>query len=274
MRKDRLVAVSALALVCVPGRPAARSSTRTRSRGERHHGRRAGGTVPGGTVPAPASPRTAASGLDRCRRRRRRRPPRTRCAGGGAAEAHRRQRGRRRRQAGSCDGFKNGPGITDTDDHHRQLLGHLRPGARPLRVHPGRGQGLRRLLQLHQRHLRPQAEAGHLRQPHRRRRRPAGLRQGLRRGLRDGRLDVGLRLRWRGDGAVLRAARHPLRGGHQRPQRLLDLLPGPVGQHRRVGERARRVHQEELPGRRRARRGPLHQRRRRAPRTARSRPRR
>ena len=36
-----------------------------------------------------------------------------------------------------------------------------------------------------------------LRQPHRRRRRPAGLHQGLRRGVRDGRLDVGLRLRRR-----------------------------------------------------------------------------
>ena len=39
--------------------------------------------------------------------------------------------------------------------------------------------------------------------------------------------------------AVLRAARHPLGGGHQGPQRLLHLLPRPVGQHRRVGERAR-----------------------------------
>ena len=66
----------------------------------------------------------------------------------------------------------------------------------------------------------------HLRQPHRRRRRPAGLRQGLRRGLRDGRLDVGLRLRWRRDRAVVRAARHPLGGRHQGPQRLHHLLPG------------------------------------------------
>ena len=50
-----------------------------------------------------------------------------------------------------------------------------------------------------QRHLRPQARGGAARQPRRRRRRPAGLHQGLRRGVRRGRVDVGVRLRRRGD---------------------------------------------------------------------------
>ena len=135
--------------------------------------------------------------------------PRPGATGGGsgetaataAATAARRARATTPRAAATrapaATASRTAPGVTDSEITDRQRLRHLRPGARPLRVQPGRGQGLRRLLQLHQRHLRAQAQAGHLRQPHRRRRGPAGLRQGLRRGVRDGRLDVGLRLRRR-----------------------------------------------------------------------------
>ena len=72
-----------------------------------------------------------------------------------------------------------------------------------------------------------------------------------------------------GDRAGLRAARHPLGGGDQRAQRLHDLLRRPVDQHRRAPERGRGLHPQELRQRRPARRVLLHQRRRGGPERAR-----
>ena len=199
----------------VPGAPA--------SAGDTTAGGTTGGTTGGATTGGTTGGTTsggATSGA-RCRQRWWRR---------------RRGRGRQRRGRRRCRGqlrrLQEPARRHRLRDHHRQRLGHLRAGAGPVRVQPGRRQGLRRLLQLHQRHLRAQAQARHLRQPHRRRCRPAGLHQGLRRGVRDGRLDVGLRLRRRRDRTVLRAAGHPLGRRDQGPQRLHHLLPGHLGQHR------------------------------------------
>ncbi len=124
--------------------------------------------------------------------------------------------GHRRQRAGGHHQGRQLRRVQELDRDHRQdhqdrqRLRHLRPGAGHLRVRAAGDPRVRRLLQLHRRHLRSQAGRAAARQSRRRRRRPAGLHQGLRRGVRCRRFDVGLRLRWRRDRPVVRPARHPV----------------------------------------------------------------
>ena len=127
-------------------------------------------------------------------------------------------RARRRRQGRVVRRVQEPDRRHRRQDHHRQRLRHLRSGPRPLRVGPARHQGVRRLLQRLGRDIcGRKLELQLLRQPDRRRRRPAGLHPGLRRGLRDDRLDVGLRLRRRRHRREVWPARHALGRRDRRP---------------------------------------------------------
>ena len=148
----------------------------------------------------------------------------------------------------SCDGFKNGPGITDAEITIGNASDISGPVPGPLRV---RQEAVKayvayfnatsdicgRKLELKTYDSRTDAAADQ-----------QAYAKGCDEVVRDGRLDVGVRLRRRRHRPELRPARHPLGRGHQRPAGLHHLLrrrsrPTPASSR----TRSRRLHQEDYP---------------------------